>query len=174
MEHQGTRTLHAQLTRMNLVLVLATALLALAGTLVITLRMEHQSVDLHLTESARIISQLPQARQALEQEQSGDLAAILDEIILQSPEIDLILIGDTQGCLYYSKDHALIGATYGSTAYHRTIQGEAYVVEDDSLEKADRCAFAPVYDADGIVLGFAAVGIYTRSTLSFPLWRNFC
>ena len=169
MEHQGTRTLHAQLTRMNLVLVLATALLALAGTLVITLRMEHQSVDLHLTESARIISQLPQARQALEQEQSGDLAAILDEIILQSPEIDLILIGDTQGCLYYSKDHALIGATYGSTAYHRTIQGEAYVVEDDSLEKADRCAFAPVYDADGIVLGFAAVGIYTRSTLSLTL-----
>lgn len=166
MERQGNQTLHTQLTHMNLALVLCTALLAFVGTLVITLRMEHRSVDLHLTESARIIAQLPQARQAMELGETEALARILDQVIRQSPEIDLILIGDAQGQLYYAKDHALIGSVYHSTAYHRAIGGASYVVEDDSLEEADRCAFSPVYGANGTVEGFAAVGIYTRSTLS--------
>ena len=169
MAQPANQTLHTQLTRMNLVLVLATALMALVGTLVITLGMEYQGIDLHLTESARIIAQLPQARQALEQVSPEEVVDILDELIRQSPEIDLILVGDSQGKLYYARDHAHIGSTYGGTAYQRALQGEDAYVEDDKLEEADRCAFAPIYGDGNTVLGFAAVGIYARSTLSLTL-----
>ena len=169
MAQPANQTLHTQLTRMNLVLVLATALMALVGTLVITLGMEYQGIDLHLTESARIIAQLPQARQALEQVSPEEVVDILDELIRQSPEIDLLLVGDSQGKLYYARDHARIGSTYGGTAYQRALQGEDAYVEDDKLEEADRCAFAPIYGDGNTVLGFAAVGIYARSTLSLTL-----
>ena len=40
----GHRSLHAQLTRMNLALVLTTALLALAGTLAVTLELERRGI----------------------------------------------------------------------------------------------------------------------------------
>ena len=169
MEHRGNQSLRAQLTRMNLILVLTTALLALVGTLIITLNMEHRTIDLHLTESARIIARLPQVRQALAGDEPEGLTDLLDSLIQQSPEVDLIFIGDSQGRLLYAKDHSLIGRVYSSIAYHRALQGELYVEEDDSLEAADRCAFVPVEDGEGGVLGFAAVGIYARSTASLTL-----
>ena len=170
MKSQGNRTLHGQLTRMNLALVLSTALLALLGALVITLGVEHQSVDLHLRESARIIAQFPQVRQALEGQDPADTIEILDGLIQQSPEIDIILVGDCQGQLYYAKDHTFIGSTYGGDAYRGALQeGEIYVVDETSLEEADRCAFAPVRGTDAAVVGFVAVGIYARSTLSLTL-----
>ena len=51
-------TIHRRLTRMSLTLVLATALLALLGTLGITLRLEYQGIDRNLAASARLIAQL--------------------------------------------------------------------------------------------------------------------
>lgn len=163
------QTVHRQLTRMNLILVLSTALLALAGTLVITLHIERQGIDQNLTQSAQILAQLPQIRQVLTKEADGWLELYLDKAIANTDNIDIILIGNTEGVLYYAKDHSHIGTVYASTAYHRALAGEHYVIVDNTLEEADRCAFVPVYDTGGIVIGFVAVGIYARSLSALAL-----
>ena len=168
MEAPGNRTLRTQLARMNLVLVLTTALLALIGTLVITLRLERRSVDLHLTESVRLIAQLAQVLQILEGNAQGESADMLDTLVSQSPEIDLILVGGADGQIRYAWDSGLIGTTYAGD-YGAALRGEIYVVDAENLEEADRCAFAPVYRTDGTAAGFAAVGIYTRSSLTLAL-----
>ena len=165
----GHRSLHAQLTRMNLALVLTTALLALAGTLAVTLELERRGMDMHLREAARIIAQLPQTRRLLEGE-AEEPAELLDALVLQSPEMDLILVGDAQGRLYYAGDHALVGSICAGDAYRRALaDGAVYVAPSREVEGADRCAFAPVCGETGQVIGFAAVGIYARSTVRLTL-----
>ena len=48
MQQERGHSIHRQLTRMNLTLVIATALMALVGTLVITVRMEFQTIGYYL------------------------------------------------------------------------------------------------------------------------------
>ncbi len=169
MEKRSGHSLGRQLTRMNLMLAITTALLAFAGTMFLTLRMEFQAIDTNLTNSALILSQLPQVRRVLTGETDADwLIGYLDETISAVDGIDLILVADTEATLRYIPDKARIGTTYGTSAWQDTLAGESYVMGADDLETAERCAFVPVRGEDGAVAGFVAVGIYTRS-----LWALF-
>ena len=56
---ERNRTLRSQLTNMNLILVITTALLALVGTMILTLRIEFHAIDTNLTNSALVLAQLP-------------------------------------------------------------------------------------------------------------------
>ena len=163
MGHRG-HSLHRQLTKMNLTLAIATALLALLGTTLLSLRMEFRAVDANLTNSALVLSQLPQVRLALTGEaDAGWLTAYLDETIAAVDGIDLIMVADREATLLYTPEKAHVGDTYTGSAWRDTLRGERYVMGASGLETAERCAFVPVYDGAGQVAGFVAVGVYTRS-----------
>ena len=119
-------SLRQQLTKMNLVLVIATALLAFAGTMFLTLRMEFQAINTNLTNSALVLSQLPQVRRVLTGETDADwLTAYLDETISAVDGIDLIMVADTEATLIYTPEKEHIGHTYTGSAWKDTLQGEA-------------------------------------------------
>ena len=161
---ERNQSLRSQLTNMNLILVITTALLAFAGTMVLTLRMEFQAIDTNLTNSALVLSQLPQVRRVLTGETDADwLTGYLDSTISAVDGIDLILVADTEARLLYSPEAEHIGLTYQGSAWRDTLEGKRYVAGAEGLETAERCAFVPVEDEGGTIVGFVAVGIYTRS-----------
>ena len=161
---ERNQPLRSQLTNMNLILVITTALLAFAGTMFLTLRMEFQAIDTNLTNSALVLSQLPQVRRVLTGETDTDwLTGYLDSTISAVDGIDLILVADTEARLLYSPEEAHIGLTYRGSAWKDTLNGKRYVMGAEGLETAERCAFVPVEDEASSIVGFVAVGIYTRS-----------
>ena len=161
---ERNHTLRSQLTNMNLILVITTALLAFAGTMVLTLRMEFQAIETNLTNSALVLSQLPQVRRVVTGETDADwLTDYLDETISAVDGIDLIMVADREATLLYTPQKEHIGSTYSGSSWKDTLKGERYVMGAEGLETAERCAFVPVEAEDGTVAGFVAVGIYTRS-----------
>ena len=130
----------------------------------LTLRMEFQAINTNLTNSALVLSQLPQVRRVLTGETDADwLTAYLDETISAVDGIDLIMVADTEARLLYSPEAEHIGLTYQGSAWRDTLEGKRYVAGAEGLETAERCAFVPVEDEGGAIVGFVAVGIYTRS-----------
>ena len=90
---ERNQSLRSQLTNMNLILVITTALLAFVGTMVLTLRIEFRAIDTNLTNSALVLSQLPQVRRVLTGETDADwLTSYLDSAISAVDGIDLILV----------------------------------------------------------------------------------
>ena len=164
MQQERGHSIHRQLTRMNLTLVIATALMALVGTLVITVRMEFQTIDNNLTNMAKVMAQLPQAQLVLTGQAENEwLTAYLDGAVASVENIDIILVGDREGTLFYSQDHTQVGTVYGADAWRSALSGEVTVAGAEGLDQAERCAFAPVTDGQGEVVGFVAVGIYARN-----------
>ena len=161
---ERNHSLRSQLTNMNLILVITTALLAFAGTMILTLRMEFQAIETNLTNSALVLSQLPQVRRVVTGETDADwLTDYLDETISAVDGIDLIMVADREATLLYTPQKEHIGSTYSGSSWKDTLKGERYVMGAEGLETAERCAFVPVEAEDGTVVGFVAVGIYTRS-----------
>ena len=151
---ERNQSLRSQLTNMNLILVITTALLAFAGTMVLTLRMEFQAIDTNLTNSALVLSQLPQVRRVLTGETDADwLTGYLDSTISAVDGIDLILVADTEARLLYSPEAEHIGLTYQGSAWRDTLEGKRYVAGAEGLETAERCAFVPVEDEGGAIVG---------------------
>ena len=161
---EKNRSVHHQLTQMNLTLVIATALLAFVGTLFITVRLEYQGIDTNLTNSAELISELPQIRRVLTGQADTDwLVGYLDDAISHVEQIDLVLVGDREGRMHYNPDHSAIGEIYSGEGWKYTLDGDSCVLGAEGLDRAERCAFAPVVDENDQVVGFVAVGIYARS-----------
>ena len=162
MQERPHSILH-QLNRMSLILVSATVLLAMVGTLIITLRIELTGINTNLTNSAQVIAQLPQVCQVAQGEGETDwLTAYLDSTIASVAGIDLVLVGDHQGVLQYTPDPADIGSVYPGN-WEGILEGDSFVLDGDETHEAERCAFTPVRDTTGSVVGFVGVGITARS-----------
>ena len=101
MAAHNSASIRAQLMRLNLAIVAVSVALCLAGALYLVLRGEQRALDRNLINSASVLSQTPLLRQALEGEASpSELDAFLDAATAHTSDIDLILVGDTQGVLY--------------------------------------------------------------------------
>ena len=162
MQERHHSVLH-QLNRMSLILVSATVLLAMVGTLIITLRIELAGINTNLTNSAQVIAQLPQVRQVAQGEGETDwLTSYLDSTITSVAGIDLVLVGDREGILQYTPDPSDIGTAYLGD-WQDILDGESFVLDGEDTHEAERCAFTPVQDDAGNVVGFVAVGITARS-----------
>ena len=164
MRQEERGTVHQQLSRMNLALVIATALLALAGTLGITLRLEYHGIDGNLISSAQIIAQLPETSKMVVGESTSEwLETYLDQTITVTEDVDLILLVDAAGIIRYAPDRRHVGQDYIGNACQRVLTGESFVSREDSMEEAERCAFVPIMDGGSAPVGFVAVGIHSRN-----------
>ena len=117
MSTQARSSIRARLVRMNLIIVIVSIALSLAGTIYFTLRSEQTALDNNLLNSASLLSRVPMLQEALLGERSIDeLADYLDETTELTSDIDLILVGDTQSTLLYVPDRTLIGTAYSGIA----------------------------------------------------------
>lgn len=165
MPTQAPTSIRARLMRMNLIVVIVSIALSLAGTLYFTLRSEQRALDNNLLNSASILSRVPMLREALQGTCTAEeLADYLDETTERTSDIDLILVGDTQSTLLYVPDRSLIGTPYSGTAQAGALAGAApYTFNETGPMGSDHSAYAPVRDEDGTVIGFVIVGVYFRS-----------
>ncbi len=154
--------------RVSLILVLATVVLSLGGTLFLAIHMEQDRLDSNLMNSARVIARVPAVAHALEREVSQADLAFLDQSVAAVRDIDVIVVADIHNIqYYYSPDRSYVGEPYSGTDQNRILQGEAaYTSNDTGLSGAERCAYAEVRNSDGELLGFVMVGIYLRSVSS--------
>lgn len=165
MSTQARSSIRARLVRMNLIIVIVSIALSLAGTIYFTLRSEQTALDNNLLNSASLLSRVPMLQEALLGERSIDeLADYLDETTELTSDIDLILVGDTQSTLLYVPDRTLIGTAYSGIAQGAALSGAApYTSNETGPMGSDHSAYAPVRDQNGNVIGFVIVGIYFRS-----------
>ena len=165
MPTQAPASIRARLMRMNLIVVIVSIALSLAGTLYFTLRSEQRALDNNLLNSASILSRVPMLREALQGTCTAEeLADYLDETTERTSDIDLILVGDTQSTLLYVPDRTLIGTPYSGTAQAGALKGaDPYTFNETGPMGSDHSAYAPVRDEEGTVIGFVIVGVYFRS-----------
>lgn len=165
MPTQAPASIRARLMRMNLIVVIVSIALSLAGTLYFTLRSEQRALDNNLLNSASILSRVPMLREALQGTCTAEeLADYLDETTERTSDIDLILVGDTQSTLLYVPDRSLIGTSYSGTAQAGALAGaDPYTFNETGPMGSDHSAYAPVRDEEGTVIGFVIVGVYFRS-----------
>ncbi len=158
-------SIRAQLMRLSFIIVVVAIVLSLAGTLYLTLRSERESLDSNLLNSATILARVPLIRDALTGAASSDtLADFLDEATAHVSDIDLILVGDTDGILHYAPDQSDIGSHYIGTAQQAILEGaNPYTSNETGPMGSDHSAYAPIQDAQGNLLGFVIVGVYMRS-----------
>ena len=151
MPTQAPTSIRARLMRMNLIVVIVSIALSLAGTLYFTLRSEQRALDNNLLNSASILSRVPMLREALQGTCTAEeLADYLDETTERTSDIDLILVGDTQSTLLYVPDRSLIGTPYSGTAQAGALAGAApYTFNETGPMGSDHSAYAPVRDAGG-------------------------
>ena len=162
---QASASIRARLMRMNLIVVIVSIALSLAGTLYFTLRSEQRALDNNLLNSASILSRVPLLRETLQGAYTvEELADYLDETTELTSDIDLILVGDTQSTLIYAPDRSLIGTAYSGVAQADALAGAApYTSNETGPMGSDHSAYASVRDEAGEVIGFVIVGVYFRS-----------
>ena len=165
MSPSSGRSIRAQLTRLGLAVAALATLLSLAGGLYLALRREQNALDSNLLNSASILSQVPLVAETLEGRASPEeLAAFLEAATARTSDIDLILVGDTQGILLYAPDPAQAGQPYPGAKQGGALSGLGpYTSNETGPMGSDHSAYAPILSADGEVLGFIIVGVYLRS-----------
>lgn len=165
MSVQPKPSIRAQLTRMNLMIVIVSIALSTVGTLYFTLRGAQTALDNNLLNSASILSQVPLVQETLAGERTTEeLAAFLDETTARTSDIDLILVGDTRSMLLYAPTRSFIGTAYSGTAQQNALAGAPpYTFNETGPMGSEHSAYAPVRDESGAVVGFVIVGVYFRS-----------
>ena len=165
MKNQRTASIRRQIVSVNVLVVAVTILLAMAGSLFVTLDQNRVVLDRNLMNSAQMAARLDVVVSSLTARTPADaLPAHMDGIVHNVNDIDTIAVADLASTLVYYPDHALIGQTYTGADQSRILAGEgAFTSKDTGNSGAERCAYAPVTDSDGTLLGFVMVGVYMRS-----------
>lgn len=169
----GTRSIRTQIVLVNLFVVAVAVSLAMGATLILTLVQDRQIIDRNLINSAQVIARVPMVIEALEGGgPNPGFTAYLDGTVSGVSDIDVITVADTDSIQLYAPDPDQVGRPYTGQAQNALLrQAEAFTSGDTGGSGTERCAYAPVTDADGALLGFVMVGMNTR-TLSPPLWRT--
>lgn len=164
------RSIRAQIVVANLFVVAVVMLLAMGAALILTITQDRRIVDRNLINSAQVVARIPMVVEAL---QAGapnpEFTAFLDGTISDVSDIDVIVIADTGSVQLYAPDHSQVGRRYTGQAQNALLrQTKAFTSSDTGNSGSERCAYAPVTDQDGELLGFAVVGVYTNKLATPP------
>ncbi len=154
-------SLRRQIFSINIIVIIATILLTLVGTLFIALYQNNKSLENSLLSTARGVSQTPLMEVQLELGQVDDVYwAMFDESISQLQGIDSIVVANMDGLIYYHSDEKQIGNTYQiEEDVDIFAQREAFITGGSVGFGVMKSAYAPVVSEDGTLLGFVMVGI---------------
>ena len=117
MKRPAKRSISQRIQFLSLFLVLSTALMGMTTTLLFSLRMEYQSMDRNLLNSAQVLAQSPQVAEVLSGRSGNEtLTAYLDSTISRVKDIDAIVVADREGIIRYSPDPSYDCLLYTSDA----------------------------------------------------------
>ena len=176
MKQDAAPSLGWRVRRFGLLLVLTTALLAMAASLVFSLRMEYQNMDRNLMNSAQVLAQSPSVADVLAGRSAEEtLTDYLGGTISRIQDIDAIVVADRDGVVRYSPDPSYIGTVYPGYQSLAVLQGTGADVDTGAgISGVEHRATASVQDADGTLLGFVSVGIGVRNVHRLVLETILC
>ena len=165
MKRPAKRSISQRIQFLSLFLVLSTALMGMTTTLLFSLRMEYQSMDRNLLNSAQVLAQSPQVAEVLSGRSGNEtLTAYLDSTISRVQDIDAIVVADREGIIRYSPDPSYEGTVYPEYQSLSVLNGESTQVDTGAgVSELEHRALASVMDESGELLGFVSVGIGVRS-----------
>jgi len=169
----GIKSIRTQIVLVNLFVVAVAVSLAMVATLILTLVQDRQIIDRNLINSAEVIARVPMVIEALEGgEPTPEFTAYLDGTVSGVSDIDEIIVADTDSIQLYAPDSDRVGEAYTGEAQNALLlQAEAFTSDDTGGSGSERCAYAPVTNSDGVLLGFVMVGM-NEQEISPPLWRT--
>ena len=140
-------------------------MMGMTTTLLFSLRMEYQSMDRNLMNSAQVLAQSPQVAEVLSGRSGKEtLTAYLDSTISRVKDIDAIVVADRDGIIRYSPDPSYEGTVYPEYQSLSVLNGESTQVDTGAgVSELEHRALASVTDEEGELLGFVSVGIGVRS-----------
>ena len=165
MKRPAKRSISQRIRSLSLFLVLSTAMMGMTTTLLFSLRMEYQSMDRNLMNSAQVLAQSPQVAEVLSGRSGNEtLTAYLDSTISRVKDIDAIVVADRDGIIRYSPDPSYEGTVYPEYQSLSVLNGESTQVDTGAgVSELEHRALASVTDEEGELLGFVSVGIGVRS-----------
>ena len=165
-------SIHFQLRRLTLAVVAVSTALFLIGALVFALQHERKGINQNLLNTVSTLACVPQVEQALRgQLAQEELAQFLDQVV-DTVDVDLILVGDAQERLLYAPDSGDVGERYTGTIQDRVLsEGQALTSNETGPFGMDHVACAPVYDEGGAPLGFVITGVNRRS-MAQVMWTT--
>lgn len=145
-----------------LLVFLAAGLLLLGGafsvTLHIALSLFQEQVDTNLTAVATSLADSAMVKKAFSDGKCPpELIDYLDDLTAMTPELDVISIAGTDSVRIYHVVHERIGGDFVGGDEGRALAGERYFSDAVGTLGLQHRYFAPVWDADGTVLGFVMV-----------------
>ena len=165
MKRPAKRSISQRIRSLSLFLVLSTAMMGMTTTLLFSLRMEYQSMDRNLMNSAQVLAQSPQVAEVLSGRSGNEtLTAYLDSTISRVKDIDAIVVADRDGIIRYSPDPSYEGTVYPEYQSLSVLNGESTQVDTGAgVSELEHRALASVTGEEGELLGFVSVGIGVRS-----------
>ena len=159
MKRPAKRSISQRIQFLSLFLVLSTALMGMTTTLLFSLRMEYQSMDRNLLNSAQVLAQSPQVAEVLSGRSGNEtLTAYLDSTISRVKDIDAIVVADREGIIRYSPDPSYEGTVYPEYQSLSVLNGESTQVDTGAgVSELEHRALASVTDEEGELLGFVSV-----------------
>lgn len=141
--------------------IVLTLLIALGSTLILTLRREQNTLDQRLLTNAQIIASLDHTRNTLLKKDSPEkLSAFLQSTANDIARLDVIAVMDVNGvvCAAGTAENSL---PEDVSAYRMKDGDIVTLTEGKAPAGMERCAYAAVYDADGVhIIGMVAAGVY--------------
>lgn len=155
-QHKNHIPIFWQLMAWIMATLFALLSIALGLTLRYALNTFQLKIDEILQSSVMTFAESPAVREMiLSGECSPEMRAFLDDVVINTEDLDYITIADTNSIRIYFVDPTYIGLPFEGDDQHRALQGETYL-SDASPEhfEEQRRAFHPVFDTDGTVIGF--------------------
>ncbi len=165
MGSKPTRTIGKAVLSINLLSILLSVALCMGGAIWLGVGLERRNLDEKLMNAALMVAQSPFVIDSLETQTSRpEMIQFLENSIHSVSDIDTIVVADSQNIQLYHPNPELIGQPYQGKVQQRIFDGEGPFNSDDTGSSgAERCAYAPIYGQDNLLLGFAMVGINIRS-----------
>ena len=163
-------SLRSQLFLLQLSIVLIIVLIA--GS--VAIRMQEQQIrdayESRMVGVAQSVAQLPTIIDAFDDERPSDTIQPIADLIAQSTNVTYVVVTDDSGIRYSHPNPDMIGSMV-STDPSVPLSGETFVgTQTGTLGESWRVK-VPIFDADGLVIGTASVGIL-ESRLSQDLQED--
>ncbi|MGE4276538.1 MAG: ATP-binding protein [Lawsonibacter sp.] len=155
--------LERKLYRVFLLLATMVTLFSLGGTLYFDMARQRNEMDTVISGTAAYISQLPGVVSMLENGYpSNQVKRSLDSLCDTIPNISVAVICNKDGLRFYHTDRQKTGESYVDGEEVPILQGsDPYITIGYGTMGSQRRAFHAIYGADGQIIGFVMVSVFT-------------
>ncbi|WP_428863645.1 ATP-binding protein [Clostridium sediminicola] len=157
--------LHSKILIMNILVITISIIIALSFFIRLKFSSIRKEIEVNIMNTARIVANSDIIINSLSNKSPGGKVQIYIETILRdTKKIDILVVADMSSTRYAHPSKNRIGKTFVGGDEVRVIEnGESYISEAIGTLGSQLRAFAPVYNLDGIQIGFIMASTLTKS-----------